>query len=302
MVQGVKKTGQVTLRSVENIGDVASNLLFIPIVLWQNWVIIGIIALLGFGLVASRDLLIICCPVIAKFSVLIAALIDYYYNLFANTIILLIDAVKAIIDAVKFLEGKKPNSHFTKFKLIYISAEDVRRFFTDLPARCEDYTNIGYTLSEATKAQTNEILCPLVRITYPVPWMWKATNRLFGWGITNAVPQGTFIEDGYDGNCEFRDDPPDWLCITLSTGYIIVDIIFPALLVTILWPVTFGPLLKLAYREAAMAVEWLTSWFGANISLASTGSFRGTFRKKFQKYQKKYQQKSKDRAAVEEDL
>lgn len=252
-------TGNVVVDTVEDVGDVTGKFLRIPVVLLQNAALIGIIMLIGFALVASRDMLILSCPFIAQHAVEVAAIIDITISPLYNSVVIIVDVIKAIIDAVKFFEGKHPDEHFIKLKFVPFTAETIRRFFTDLPARCEDYTNIGHTLSEATKVQTNEILCPLVRITYPVPWMWDASNRVFGWGITNAVPQGTFIEDGTDGNCEFRDTPPDWLCIGLSTGYLVVDILLPLLLIAILWPVTVGPVLRLVYREAKMAVSWVVA-------------------------------------------
>ncbi len=290
LVQKIENTGKVTFRTVENVGDVAANFLFIPVILFQNAFIIGIIALLGFGLVFARDLLIISCPFLAKMSVIIAGTINMVVDQFIITITSLIDVVKGIIAAVKFFEGKKPHPHFTKYKLLHLSAEDVRVFFTNLPAECEDYTNIGYTLSEATKRTTNELFCPLVRVTYPVSWMWDTTNTVFGWGITNAVPQGTYIVNGYDGNCEFRDHPPNWLCIALSSGYVIVDVLLPLTLVAILWPVTFGPVLHLAYKETVMGVQWALSWFFDNMS-ASVGAFQSSFKKRAQMYSKQIKTK-----------
>jgi len=253
-------TAAVAAKTAENVGDVAGKFLRIPVILLQNLALIGILMLIGFTLIASRDLLIVSSPFIAKHAVLFTAAINVIITPIVDSIIIIIDIVKTIQEIVRKILHRSTATHFIKPVFMPLHVEQIRRFFTDLPARCTDYTNIGFTLSRATKAQTNKLLCPLVRITYPVPWMWKTTNRLFGWGIANAVPQGTFIEGATietEGNCVLYHEDADWLCIGLSVGYLVVEILLPILLVAILWPVTFGPVLRLLYREVVMALSWL---------------------------------------------
>ena len=251
-------TGKVVVGTVEDVGDVAGKLFRIPIVLIQNAALIGIVALVGFAGIAFRDLLIVSCPFIAEHAVAFAAAFDLIIAPLYVACEVLVDIVRVLIAIKDKIQGRPP-PHFPPLKFVAVSAETVRRFFSNLPARCVDYVNVGYCLSKATKAQTNKILCPLVRITYPVPWMWDTTNALFGWGIANAVPQGTYIEDGVDGNCDLADQPTDWLCVGLSVGYVVVDILLPVLLVTVLWPYTVSPLLRLGYHSAKRLIAWVWS-------------------------------------------
>ncbi|MBN19780.1 MAG: hypothetical protein CL678_00730 [Bdellovibrionaceae bacterium] len=248
--------GQIATKTIENVGDVASKMTRIPIVLLQNLPLIALLMLVAFALIGSREILIESSPFIAEHAVIFTAAFNAIITPIVDSIVIIVDIVKTIQAIVRKILHRSTHTHFLKPVFAPLHVEQVRRFFTDLPPRCRRYTNIGYTLSKATRAQTNSLLCPLVRITYPVPWMWKTTNALFGWGIVNAVPQGTYIPDGFDGNCELRQAPPDWLCIGLSSGYLIGEILLPLLIVLILWPYTFGPVLRLVYREVKLGLTW----------------------------------------------
>ena len=59
--------------------------------------------------------------------------------------------------------------------------------------------------------------CPVVRATYPVPWMWRASNALLGWTTNDANPRG--------GNCQIVVQD-DWLCAALGSGFIIAEASF----------------------------------------------------------------------------
>ena len=252
-------TSRVVTTQVENVADAAGKLLRVPAILLQNAALIGLMMLIGFSLITIREGLILGAPYIAEYAVFFAAAFNALFFPIVDGVIAIIDVVKGVIYIIRKLLHKSTSTHFIKPTFTPVSAEMVRRFFSELPGRCVDYTNIGFTLSKATKAQTNEVLCPLVRYTYPVPWMWDLTNALFGWGIADAVPQGTFVPGGEQGNCELRQDPPDWLCISLSTGYLIVDILLPFLLVIILWPYTIGAILRLLYQTVKTFVPWVIS-------------------------------------------
>ena len=251
-------TTALTETVVEDVGDAAGQLLRVPVVLIQNFALIALLGMVGYTLISAREVLIVSSPFIAEHAVLFAAAFNAIISPLYNSVVIVIDVIKAIQLVIRKLLHRSSHTHFTKLKFLPLSVEEVRRFFSDLPARCVEYMNVGHCLSKATKAQTNHILCPLVRYTYPVPWMWRTTNFLFGWGISNAVPQGTFVEDGTQGNCELDADPPDWLCVSLSVGYLIVDILLPILLVAILWPYTISPFLKLAYRVAKAGIKWIS--------------------------------------------
>lgn len=225
----------------------------IPAELLRNASIILLLLLVGMGLILSRELIILLSPVIAKNAVGIAKFFNVIFTLLFDVITIIIDIVITVIKVIDLIRRIVPGCHHAAHPPAYkklgtyspVSAEGIRRFWGDLPNRCHPYNKVGFILSKATKQQTNELLCPIVRASYPVNWMWEVTNTLFGWAIVDATPQGVHTLTGVaPGNCKSNLDAPDWECVGLGVGYLVVDILLPLFLITLVWPLLITPVLK----------------------------------------------------------
>tara|TARA_B100000963_G_scaffold69120_4_gene57521 strand:- start:6983 stop:7813 length:831 start_codon:yes stop_codon:yes gene_type:complete len=228
----------------------------IPMELVNSSALILLILLIGMALILSRELIILLAPWIARNSVGIAKAINVIFTLLFDVITVIIDIIITIIKVVDLIRKVVPGCHHASHPPAYkklgvytpVSAEGIRRFWSDLPNRCHPYNKVGYILSKATKRQTNELLCPVVRASYPVDWMWETSNTLLGWAIVDATPQGVHTLTGEPpGNCRAELHAPAWECVGLGIGYLVVDVLLPILLLSIIWPYLITPVLKLLY-------------------------------------------------------
>ena len=239
-------------------GNVGAGATRIPVELIRSLGILLFVLLIGMALILSRELIILVSPFIAKNAVIIATAINTIFTILYDVITVLIDVVIFIIKVIdtikRILHLSRDRGPDYKKLGVYtpVSAEGIRRWFGDLPNRCYKYNKVPYLLSVSTKRQTNELLCPIVRASYPVDWMWNTMNTLFGWAIVDATPYGVHTQTGVAaGNCHADLHKPDWECVGLGIGYLIVDVILPFMVLMIIWPYLITPLLKFIFTFVA---------------------------------------------------
>lgn len=128
--------------------------------------------------------------------------------------------------------------------------------------RCAPYDSAEYILGGGVKYALAPKTCPLVRATYPVPWMWRASNALLGWTTHDADPRG--------GNC-VQKMQDDWLCSALGSGFVIAEVrsprprsivffgthrtpspqvLLPIFVVFLVWPYVLKPAARTAWKAA----------------------------------------------------
>lgn len=228
----------------------------VPVELLRNAALILLLLMIGMGLILSRELVLLVAPFIARNAVGIAKFFNIIFTLLYDVITVIIDIVVTVIKVIDLIRRVVPGCHRANHPPAYkklgtytpVSAEGIRRFWSDLPNRCHPYNNVGYILSKSTKQQTNELLCPIVRASYPVDWMWDTTNAVFGWGIVDATPQGVHTLTGAPpGNCRADLHAPDWECVGLGVGYLVVDVLLPLFLVAIVWPYLVTPIVRVLW-------------------------------------------------------
>ena len=238
----------------------------VPVEVIRSLGVLLFVLLIGMALILSRELIILVSPFIAEHAVAITTTINVIFSALFIVVTILVDIVIFVIHVIDFIRRVVPGCHnvgrgpaykklgvFTPF-----SAEDLRRFFSDLPNRCYKYNKVPYLLSVSTKRETNRLLCPIVRASYPVDWMWDTTNTLFGWAIVDATPYGVHTQTGEPaGNCHEDLHRPDWECVGLGIGYIVVDVLFPFMVLMIAWPYIITPLLKLGFTVVTETLSLL---------------------------------------------
>jgi len=103
------------------------------------------------------------------------------------------------------------------------STADVQEFFSRLPAECAAFDDIEHVFLFPVRAVASPTVCPVVRFTWPVPWLYSASTSVLGWMTFDADPMGN--------NCVSQDtDPYAWVCVGLGMGYVIIDVVLPLLL------------------------------------------------------------------------
>lgn len=111
--------------------------------------------------------------------------------------------------------------------------------FNDLPARCEQYDNALVVTRKSARGWFNSRVCPTIRATWPVPWLWDLSNAALGWMSYDATPSSAWVADGSPGNCEVPDQT-DWFCAGLGVGFVLLEIITPLILLYLLFPLVLA--------------------------------------------------------------
>lgn len=216
-------------------------------------VLISIVVVLAWGLLGARYAIITYSPSIAHHAGVYAGIINAVVDVLDVFVLWLRGTVDLIKDAIRFFRGKGGRVHVTKPRFDPVTADGLRRAFTDLPARCVAYEGVAPVLSGAAKATLSNYTCPVIRATWPVPWLYTITDGVLGWTSENAVPPNAYYSGQRPGNCE-ETYTADWLCIGLGAGYVALEVLLPLLLILILWDTVILPVVKLIMSVATDSV------------------------------------------------
>lgn len=114
---------------------VVEGITVLPLVVLQNVATLGLLLFTAVGLIGTRQLLLDLSPTIAKHAKGFADVLNFALDALQVFAILIHEVVGGIIEAIHRLMGRRGHlsrPHFTKDP---VSAEDIRRTFTGLPAR-----------------------------------------------------------------------------------------------------------------------------------------------------------------------
>jgi len=238
---------------------IVKGVVLLPLVLLQNIATLGILMFLAIGLIGNRAILLEISPDIAKHAKGLATVLNVMFDFLQVAVKIIVDVVSVIIDVIRKLMGKHHNSlPHRKINTHVLSADEIHDFFNNLPPRCAPYDSSIYIMRGGLKYLLSPITCPIIRASYPVPWLWDTMNALIGWTADDATPIGVPIIDGSPGNCMAKEHN-DWLCSALGVGFLIGEILLPIFLLFIVWPYIFDPIIKMAWQATQNAVATATS-------------------------------------------
>ena len=197
---------------------------------------------------------------IAHHAHMIANMINGPYDFLVITCYFLFDTVREIIDTVMLLpnlvQGKKvhlrddfKNFEGIKSHLDPVDATELANAAMDLPSRCASYDSVWPVLKGMVRPVADPVVCPVVRYTYPIPWLWSVTDWLLGWMTYGATPPSApgLCIDCVVENCNVNGtDMNDTLCVTLGVGYILAEIVLPLFLFAVTFKI-WSPLIKLPF-------------------------------------------------------
>jgi hypothetical protein len=216
----------------------------LPSVLLANFTLIATVAAVGVGMIVLRFIVMLACPEIAHHAKTYATIINFLFGIVGKAFEII--TIKNAINLLGFLTDAETSPEelvqeavevatpyaigIVHFKNLFhgvnwhtFSTTDIQTFFTRLPVECAAYDNIQAVFLFPAKALASPTVCPLVRFTWPVEWLYSVSTTLLGWLSWDADPTGN--------NCVPRDtDPYAWVCVGLGAGYIIIDILLPLLL------------------------------------------------------------------------
>ncbi|MBN19828.1 MAG: hypothetical protein CL678_00975 [Bdellovibrionaceae bacterium] len=189
-----------------------------------------------------------------------ANMINGPYDFLVITCYLLFDSIEQVVNFIMIIpnlvKGKTPhvkddfsNLAGIKQHLNPVDANELAASVMSLPVRCASYDGVWPVLQGMVRPVADPVICPVVRFTYPLPWLWSSTNWLLGWMTYGATPPGApgLCIDCTVQNCNVDSTGMnDTLCITLGTGYILLEIVLPLFFFALTFRV-WWPLIKLPF-------------------------------------------------------
>jgi len=114
---------------------VAEGVALLPLVVLQNIATLGLLVFTAIGLIGTRQLLLDLSPTIAKHAKGFADALNFALDALQVFAILIHEVVGGIIEAIHKIMGKRGHLSRPQFVRDPVSAEEIRRTFTGLPAR-----------------------------------------------------------------------------------------------------------------------------------------------------------------------
>lgn len=238
----------VTLTAAPRLAAAAAKL---PKEVLANFFLLAFVLIVGCVLIVLRWVFMESCPWGADHS----KLVTDWVNILLDVLFAIFDSIKliigSIIDAVRILEGKSPNAIDLSKKPAHVSNSQVHHFLVTTPAKCHDYVDMAELLRLPIRHLMHPSVCPVLRYTWPVGWLHTLTHAFIGWMSYDDTP----VVGG--GNCNVTPDDLDWLCVGLGSGYLIVEVLLPALFVILcatefIWAVV-ATTLEVTWRASVIA-------------------------------------------------
>ena len=239
------------------VGGIVEASLGVPRAVIANIFMLVCILFIGLVLVFARWALLEFCPYGARHSRAFTSVVNGFLDVVFAIFSMIKAAVGIIVDAVRILEGVSPTPIDIHGKPAHVTNAEMEEFFRTTPARCNDYSGLSTVLLLPTRHWMSPAVCPLIRYTWPVPWLYDITHGVLGWLSFDPTP----ISGAPPRNCALPAGDVDFLCVGLGAGYVIVEVIFPLLILLLV----AGPLVEalvLTALSAATTVVALASKVG----------------------------------------
>jgi len=198
----------------------------VPKAVISNIFMLWFVFTLGATLVVMRWGTLEMCPYGARHSKAFTNVINGFLDVVWVIFTAIRGVIEIIIDAVRIIEGKHPNHISLKGKPAHITNAQMEHFFRTTPSACHEYTTLAKVLVLPLRHYASAIVCPILRYLWPVPWMYTAAHGILGWLSFDPTP----IAGAPPRNCEVPANDVDFLCVGLGSGYIVLEIVFPALI------------------------------------------------------------------------
>jgi hypothetical protein len=139
----------------------------------------------------------------------------------------------------------------------------VKRILNEIQHECPKYNGIEAISDHITKQSLNEYVCPIIRATKPLGWVGNATESMlspFSYDATpfpgDPPPPGGKPHVG-EINCQGPEDQDvAWVCVLIGIGYLVIEVLIPAMILGIFLYSAGGSILKLV-GDGLSTVLWV---------------------------------------------
>lgn len=194
---------------------------------------------IGRNALLARYLFLWLIPVVLRLTkpiVFTINLILAWLTLVLDECVLVIRAIEAAINVLVklFDHGHGVFNTIPNYpKVFQITDTQFRNTLKALPATCVKFESAPEILIFFTKYVFHDLVCPIVRYTYPLNWVYTLSSDTFKtWAYYgNAAPFPNTPGENCDSNNEVTS--ADFICAGLGVGYIILELALPILLLAI---------------------------------------------------------------------
>lgn len=206
------------------VGKLLAEVAKLPNRILQSATLIWVFTMIGVYLVLARYLLMEFAPFGAKHAKIFADFVNILLDLIWGMFQAIRLVISFFVTILRTLEGKHKKHFSVKGKPAHISAEQLRHFLLTVPVECHDFVWTSKELFLWPLQQLlSPVFCPVLRYLWPVPWMYDLVYPVLGWASTDPTP----VTGG--GNCK-QNSNNDWVCVGLGAGFLVLEILVPALI------------------------------------------------------------------------
>tara|TARA_Y100000289_G_C3905653_1_gene141752 strand:+ start:134 stop:988 length:855 start_codon:yes stop_codon:yes gene_type:complete len=138
------------------------------------------------------------------------------------------DVIAGVVDTFGgHLQPLKGPYNFYPKRLL--SPKQAKSALNDFASTCISYDSVDIIFAKIARTLIGPALCPVLRYLYPVKPLYDAAMWAFGWASADPTPLG------YAGENNCKDSPEDlsWVCAAIGVGYVMLEVIFPLLILFI---------------------------------------------------------------------
>lgn len=232
---------ELVLRSVE-----VCTARFVKRVLGKQLLRLLIVLAIGLVLHYTRGVYFFIAPIMIKHSHTVVILFNAVVLDFVGTI----DAIKlitaAVEEALHFISaGRFPHKmpHLDSLEPRLVNASSFRQALKESTVPCAELQTGWNTLQTWTRAQTSDMVCPVLRAATPLGLAGKTLNMLGSPFAYGSNPEGNNCKEG-----DF-DVSQSSACIVVNSGLVILQVVLPIMI---------GVLLIRSYLGVALRCVWLS--------------------------------------------
>lgn len=233
--------------------------------LWGIWAIIIVV---GVAMLVARAMTLWVAPEFATHSKEWATTFNILCDVVLGIEVVVEDITRTIVAVIEVVKDLMMHPHgfsfsdhkpkYRSMKFVHIDTHGFHNFFVRLIDDCAPYNTVESIALPIFRSASNRVICPPLRYLYPVPQLYEPAVATLGWAAHDSRPWP-------HGNCQpVPEDHIEPLCIALGAGYIVIEILLPAVLLLLII-MRFGPvvarLVAFAFKTSGVAFSKAVSPF-----------------------------------------
>lgn len=260
------KVGHVALKLEHIVAGalaLAEGCLSFVILLVTFHTLLAIVMLLGGTMVVLRRLFFWMIPALIEWADPIVLVINFQIRLLNA----FCDAAIGIFDIIAITDDIFGGSMQAVPPMVWgtLTVSEYKHALKTIATTCVPYTDIWSTWQRAVMPEISPFVCPYARAIYPVTG--DVAHRFEGFVTTDPDP--------YGNNCDVDRVPPyAGVCVGLSAGYVILELLLPLMLLFFFLNAAGGPLKTVLWSATTLVLYLVTNLTEYTLEFADTaGNF-----------------------------